>query len=104
MSAIELFYLFGAITDYSINSITIDTVSKKIAFHFYSLQSGTFQRQFNFDETKIKITGTNEITDEVNCYFKKKREYFTIGYNKDQFSAEDMKALKEVLLSVTSAL
>lgn len=100
---IELFKIGSVLTEDSIQEIIFNTSLKKLEISYYNIYEGHIQKQFSFAEIKVAIEQNSKEAATSITVIVKKKDSFSITKNKDQFSQEDLDAMKELLYSITSA-
>jgi hypothetical protein len=99
---IEFFKIGSILTEDSIEEIIINTSLKNIELSYYNIYEGHVQKKLLFSEIKVLIECNSKEETTLITLIVKKKDSFSITKNKDQFSQEDLHALKELLYSITS--
>ena len=68
----ELFALYTALTDDSVNEIIIDTANRKIWFQYYNIFHGQMEEKYSFDVLRVEFETTNrDVAKKIHFYMKK---------------------------------
>lgn len=99
---IEIFNFLLILTSDSINEIIVEKSKQIIEIYYYNIYQGNMEEKFSFANITVNMeTSRKNEVSQITFYVKKGADII-IKKDKDNFSAQDIESLKELLYQITT--